>query len=121
MLAALEGRCIVILSAEGAGLDRRVDAWMRVHAADADLRNLSVLALERQLKLNSADVLTELGEAIKGAGVKPDLILVDTYSKYAMGIDENDNAEVALFLGMLSGGLRDEYGATMLVRVMRTI
>lgn len=115
MQAAIDGRCVVILSAEGAGLDRRVDAWMREHAPSVELRGLNVLAIERQLNLASAEILNELREDIRTAGISPDLILIDTYSKYAMGIDENDNAEVALFLAMLSGGLRDEFDATVLL------
>jgi hypothetical protein len=115
MLAALDGRCVVILSAEGAGLDRRIDAWMRVHGQHADLRNLNVRAIERHLNLSSPDVVRQLVAAFAAAGIKPDLIVVDTFSKYAAGIDENDNAEVAKFLALLSTGLRDEYGATVLL------
>lgn len=115
MTAAVAERSIIILSAEGAGLDRRVDAWMRVHAPESELRSLSVLAVERQLNLNSAETLRDLTESIRAADAKPDLIVVDTFSKFAAGLDENDNAAVALFLAMLSGSLRDEFGATVLL------
>lgn len=115
MLAALKGKQVLILSAEGAGLDRRVDAWMRVHGQGRDLRSLPVLAVERQLNLNSAATLADLKASIAAAGIMPALVIVDTLSKFAAGLDENDNAAVALFLAMLSATLRDEFGATVLL------
>jgi len=115
MLAALEGRCVILLSAEGAGLDRRVAAWMHTYGQKHDLRHLKVLAIEKQFNLNDAELRAELRAEIKAAGISPDLFVVDTYSKYSPGIKENDNAEVAEFLGALSVGLRDEYGATVLL------
>ncbi len=40
MRIALQGHTVAILSGEGAGLDRRIDAWMRTHAPDVDLETL---------------------------------------------------------------------------------
>lgn len=115
MLVALTGRCVVILSAEGAGIDRRMDAWMRVHGGKTNLHELNIFAVERQFMLSNSARLSELHSAIDAAGVKPDLIIVDTFSKYATGIDENDNAKVAAFLELVSASLRDHYGATVLL------
>ena len=112
MTAAQHGESVVILSAEGAGLDRRTDAWMRTYAPSLDLRKLQMRALERAVNLNSASMLEALRTAISDA---PALIVVDTYSKYAPGLDENDNAEVALYLAMLCAGLRDHYRCTVLL------
>jgi hypothetical protein len=112
MTAAMHGEPVVILSAEGAGLDRRTDAWMRTYAPKLDLRKLKLRALERAINLNSNSTLEALQEAI---GEAPTLILVDTYSKYAPGLDENDNTEVALYLANLGFGLRDFYKSTVLL------
>ena len=111
MTAALSGESVVILSAEGAGLDRRTDAWMRTFAPAVDLRSLKLRALERAVNLNSSATLEALQEAIGEDGelqkLYPALIVIDTYSKFAPGLDENDNAAVALYLSLLTSQLRD--------------
>jgi hypothetical protein len=112
MTAAMHGEPVVILSAEGAGLDRRTDAWMRTYAPKLDLRKLKLRALERAVNLNCSSTIEALQDAI---GDAPSLILVDTYSKYAPGLDENDNTEVALYLANLGFGLRDFYKSTVLL------
>ncbi len=112
MTAAQHGESVVILSAEGAGLDRRTDAWMRTFAPALDLRKLQMRALERAVNLTSASTLEGLQVAIADA---PALIVVDTYSKYAPGLDENDNGEVALYLATLGFGLRDRYQCSVLL------
>jgi hypothetical protein len=115
MTAALTGEGVVILSAEGAGLGRRIEAWLKVHAPAVDPRKLPLFTLERAVNLNAPAVLEDLRAAIDTAGITPALIVVDTFSKYAPGLDENDNAEVAAFLSALSAGLRERYGATVLL------
>lgn len=124
MTAGLNGESVVILSAEGAGLDRRTDAWMRTYAPHVDLRRLNIVAMERAVNLNSSEIVKELQEAIGGhyditgkkVGNWPALILIDTYSKFAPGLDENDNAEVALYLAKLSVDLRLYFeGCTVLL------
>ena len=112
---ALRGSPVVILSGEGAGLDRRTDAWMRTHAPEADLAALPMLALERAVNLSVRDVLVDVTNAIDEANITPALILVDTFSKYSPGLDENSNAEVAQFLAGLSVELRERYGCTVLL------
>jgi hypothetical protein len=113
MLAALDGHPMVMLSGEGGGLDRRVDAWMRTFAPNVDLRSLPVVALERALNLNSEEVMQDLQAAINESGNTPHLVVIDTYSKFSPGIDENDNGEVAAFIQKLSYGLREKYGCTV--------
>lgn len=114
MRAALDGERVIILSGEGAGLDRRIDAWMRTHAPDRDLAELQVLALERPLNLATDKELVALIEAIEASGT-PAAILIDTFSKFAAGVDENDNAEVATYLSRLSRGLRERFDCTVLL------
>jgi hypothetical protein len=113
--AALDGEHVVILSGEGAGLDRRVDAWMRSHAPERDLLGLPVLALERPLNLARVTELAALVEAIEATGKPPAAILIDTFSKFAAGLDENDNAEVAGYLSQLSRALRERFDCTVIL------
>jgi hypothetical protein len=115
MLAALEGEPVLILSGEGAGLDRRVDAWMRTYAPAKNLSSLSLWALERAVNLNANDVRNEVRDAIDTCKFTPALIVIDTFSKFAPGLDENDNAEVALYLSTLGCELREHYGSTVLL------
>jgi hypothetical protein len=115
MLAAVNGHAVVILTAEGAGLDRRVDAWMKTYAPAVDIHSLRVVALERALNLNLLETFQDLDQAIRTCGFTPDLMLIDTFSKYAAGLDENDNAAVAAFLALLSEMLRRRYECTIVL------
>jgi hypothetical protein len=49
------------------------------------------------------------------------LVAIDTFSKFAPGLDENDNAAVALYLSGLSGHLRQKYGCTVRFTYSRAI
>src|ERR1700738_183613 len=66
MRMALNGHAGVILSGEGAGLDRRIAAWMNQHRDSTDLATLPLVALERPLNLTSIAEMVALCEAIKG-------------------------------------------------------
>jgi hypothetical protein len=115
MRIALDGHGVVILSGEGAGLDRRVDAWMRTYAPDTDIKSLPIVVLEKPVSLNNVMVLAAAKAAIKALPWKPVAVMVDTVSKFAPGMKENDNTEVAAFLTALSMELRDELGCTVLL------
>ena len=115
MRIALQGHTVVILSGEGAGLDRRIDAWMRTHAPDAELENLSVLVLERPLNLSLAADIEALRGAFGALSDKPAVVAIDTFSKFAAGIDENDNSEVAAYLSVISECIREAFNATVLL------
>jgi hypothetical protein len=117
MRAALEGHTVVMLSGEGAGLDRRIDAWMRTHAPDIDLATLSILALERPLNLSLAADMQGLAQALEILPEAPAMVVVDTFSKFSAGIDENDNSEVAEYLSQLSQHIRDAFHATVVLVV----
>jgi AAA domain/DnaB-like helicase N terminal domain len=117
MTAAINGESVVILSAEGAGLGRRIEAWMKIHAPAGDVKSLSLFALERAVNLNAPEVLKDLRQAIDAANITPALVVVDTLSKFSPGLDENDNAEVASFLSALSTALREHFGCTVLLVV----
>jgi hypothetical protein len=115
MRTAMAGNPVLILSGEGAGLDRRIDAWMREHAATATLDDLPVRAVERPLRLTANGDLAQLAETIRASDLRPTLVVVDTLSKFAAGLDENSNPEVAQFLSDLATELRDSFDATVLL------
>ena len=56
-----------------------------------------------------------LQQAIDEAGIRPALVIVDTFSKFSAGLDENSNQEVAEYLSKLTIGLRERYTATVLL------
>jgi hypothetical protein len=56
-----------------------------------------------------------LQQGIDEAGIRPALIIVDTFSKFSAGLDENSNQEVAEYLSKLTIGLRERYSATVLL------
>lgn len=114
MQVAMAGKSVCLLSAEGAGLSKRVRAWMQAKAPGQEIPE-DALALERIVNLNSDETLENIAADFKDEDFKPDLIVVDTFSKYAPGLKENDNCEVAQFLSRLATGLRERYGCTVLL------
>ena len=116
MRAVVQGHTVVILSGEGAGLDRRIDAWMRTHGKGYDLATLPLYCLEVAINLNDDKPMVGLKAAIERlVSPTPALIVVDTLSKFAGGVEENSNAEMALYLSRLTEQLRDAYACTVLL------
>lgn len=115
MRMALAGHAGVILSGEGAGLDRRVAAWVSKHRPDCDLRALPLVALERAVNLTVAVELGQLAEALSTLPAKPEFVIIDTLSKFAAGMDENDNSEVAALLATLTAEIRQAFRATVIL------
>jgi hypothetical protein len=115
MRTAMSGQAVVILSGEGAGLDRRVDAWMRTHASEKPIEDLPVFALERALNLNEDLDMVSLRGAIERLGRQPAMVVIDTLSKFSAGVDENDNGEMSTYLAKLSEHIRQQLGATVLL------
>ena len=91
MRIAVADNPVVILSGEGAGLGRRVEAWMQEHGNGRDLEELKLMALESVANLNADDEMLMLQQAIDEAGIRPALVIVDTFSKFSAGLDENSN------------------------------
>jgi hypothetical protein len=115
MRTAMSGQAVIILSGEGAGLDRRVDAWMRTHAAEKSINGMPVFALERALNLNQDVDMVSLRAAIDRLGRQPAMVVIDTLSKFSAGVDENDNGEMSTYLARLSEHIRQALGATVLL------
>lgn len=106
---------VVILSGEGAGLGRRAEAWMQEHGKGRDLEELRLMALESVANLNADEEMSMLQQSIDEAGIRPALVIVDTFSKFSAGLDENSNQEVAEYLSKLTIGLRERYTSTVLL------
>lgn len=106
---------VVILSGEGAGLGRRAEAWMQEHGKGRDLEELRLMALESVANLNAEEEMSMLQQSIDEAGIRPELVIVDTFSKFSAGLDENSNQEVAEYLSKLTIGLRERYTSTVLL------
>lgn len=115
MRVALGGLPVVILSGEGAGLDRRADAWMKTHAMDRSIASMPVFALERALNLNQDTDMVLLRAAVDRLDQAPSMIVIDTFSKFSAGLDENDNGEVSTYLARLSEHIRQAFGSTVLL------
>ena len=115
MRMAVGGHAGVVLSGEGAGLDRRIRAWMKQHGANVDLAGLPLVALERPLNLSVSAEIDALSVAIAALSAPPTFIVVDTLSKFSAGLDENDNSRMAEFLSGLTLHLRDGLGASVLL------
>lgn len=115
MRMARDGHPGIMLSGEGAGLDRRVAAWRQHHDEEMDLGALPLYALERAMNLTLAVELGHLSMAIAQLVRRPAFVVIDTLSKFAAGLDENDNTEVAQFLSLLTAEIREEFGCTVLL------
>jgi hypothetical protein len=115
MKIACAGNPVVILSGEGAGLGRRAEAWMQQHGQGQELEDLQLLALESVANLNAEEEMAGLQQAIEEAGIRPALVIVDTFSKFSAGLDENSNQEVAEYLSKLTVGIRERYCSTVLL------
>jgi hypothetical protein len=115
MKIACAGNAVVVLSGEGAGLGRRAEAWMQQHGQGQELEDLQLLALESVANLNAEEEMAGLQQAIEEAGIRPALVIVDTFSKFSAGLDENSNQEVAEYLSKLTVGIRERYCSTVLL------
>ncbi len=115
MQCAVEGKGVVALSAEGDGLGRRMDAWHKTFSPAVDMEDLKLVAYERSISLVMDDVRVELSQVIDRIGWAPEVLLIDTLSKYSAGLDENENSEVRDFLANLAASFTYVFGCTILL------
>jgi hypothetical protein len=115
MSIAVEGMPVVIISAEGRGIDRRFRAWLIRNAPNVKPHNLPVYALEMRVDFNSLESVTAVCADIDALEVPPVLIVIDTLSKNSGALDENSNSEVKAYIGNLDVHLKRRYGATVLL------
>lgn len=112
---AKTGQPVLIVSAEGAGMDRRLRAWALKHEPDLDFDSLPLWILERRVDFNSPDSFAQLVTEIEGLEINPRLIVIDTLSKNSGGLDENSNTEVKAFIGTLDNGLKRKFNCTIVL------
>lgn len=115
MRLAVEGKGVVALSAEGDGLGRRIEAWHKTFAPRVEASELRMVSMERSISLCLEDVRIELSQAISALQWTPEVLLIDTLSKYSAGLDENENSEVRDFLESITGSFRNVFGCTILL------
>lgn len=115
MLIALAGFEVLLISAEGAGIDRRIRAWLMRHAPNVDPSTLKVTILERRVNFNEPAEVADLAETIETLELKPKLVVIDTLSKNSGGLDENSNSEVKAFIGFIDNGIRRRFDCTVLL------
>lgn len=113
MTIASDGAACLIVSAEGAGLDRRLRAWIKKHGGKDE--DIPVYAIERRIDFNSDEATLAVLKEIDAEELKPALIVIDTLSKNSGALDENSNSEVKAFIGRLDTLLKRRYGATVLL------
>ena len=115
MSIAVEGMPVVIVSAEGRGIDRRFRAWIARNAPNVKPQNLPVYALEQRIDFTSLEAVAAICADIDAMELPPVLIVIDTLSKNSGGMDENSNSEAKAFIGNLDVHLKRRYGATVLL------
>ena len=113
MRIAIDGDPIAIISAEGRGIDRRVNAWLQTFAPDRDNLELSVHIIERRLNLYDGGDLARVRAELEL--IKPVAVGLDTFSKLVGGLDENDNSKVRTFIGRLDNELKRPLDCTVLI------
>lgn len=115
MRIATAGEPVLMVSAEGSGMDRRTLAWLKTHSPRTDASSLPIYAIERRVDFNSFEGIGAVMEEIARLDIKPAMIVIDTLSKNSGGLDENDNSEVKEFIGRIDVGLRTPLDATVLI------
>lgn len=103
----------VYIAAEGvAGLSDRVAAWRRYYGREADgfERRFSVIGRPIDVSSQAQKVI----DAIRIAGINPDLVVVDTLARCFGANDENNTADMTAFI-MALDHIRIELSCTVLV------
>jgi hypothetical protein len=106
-------RPVVYVSAEGKGLNKRLQAWGLYHGVD--LRKLPFYAIEHAIDLSRIEGLASLVTAIETLGIQPAVVGIDTLSRNAGALDENSTADMAGFVNALDLHLRQRLRCTVLL------
>jgi len=119
MEIARTGCPVLLMSAEGRGLWKRLRAWCIHHVPDVSweetLEDLPLIAAEYPLNLSDTETLLVVQEAIDKAGITPALVTVDTLARYSDGRAEATNEDATLYLNQLSMAFTTKYDASILV------
>lgn len=105
-----KGTVLIIAAEGGAGLWRRIVAWHRKHGLKWSDAPVHVVPVAVDLMADAARV----AEAAAAAGIKPDLVVIDTMSQTFSG-EENSAAEVSKYLREIGTWFRNAWRASVLV------
>ena len=102
---------VVYLAAEGGGgIWKRVCAWHKARKLPWDKAPLHVIPAALDLVADTS----RMAEAIKGAGVEPALVVIDTMSQTFSG-EENSSTDVASYFRALSALIKQRWHCAVLV------
>lgn len=106
-----QGTCLYIAGEGQAGLKKRSDASRITHEIEP---SVPLYFIKRSLNLSSTlEDMQELIKEIRGLGIAPTLIVVDTLARNFVG-DENSSSDMSQFIAVI-GELIAQLGCTVLV------
>lgn len=105
-----KGTVLIIAAEGGAGLWRRIVAWHRKHRLPWTDVAVHVVPVAVDLMSDAARV----AEAAAAAGIKPDLVVIDTMSQTFSG-EENSATEVSKYLREIGVWFRNAWQAAVVV------
>lgn len=101
---------VAYVIAEGAqGLGIRVRSWQQVKG---ELRERSVLGISEPIQPHREGEIESLIEEIRMNGLKPRLIIIDTFARCFAGADENSAKDMGVWVNAISR-LQREFDATI--------
>lgn len=110
---ATQAGAVVYIAAEGgAGLKRRKDALFKERGLPADAPLFFIKASVNLF--SSLDDRDAIVAAIEALGIKPALVVVDTFARVTAGADENQVKDVSQAINVLAS-IQDAFGATVLI------
>lgn len=106
------GQEVVYIGAEGGrGLEVRASAWKLANEVEGQLP----IHIVREMPWASdGEMVEQFITAVKSAGVKPGLVVVDTAARMMVGLDENNAKDAGLFVAALEA-LQRALGCAILV------
>ena len=110
---ATQAGAVVYIAAEGgAGLKRRKDALFKEHGLPVDAPLFFIKASVNLF--SSLDDRDAIVAAIEALGIKPALVVIDTFARVTAGADENQVKDVSQAINVMAS-LQDQFGATVLI------
>jgi hypothetical protein len=108
-LGAAKRRTLYVAGEGGNDMAPRFDAWALAHGVEGEL---SVEVVEDAPWINDPSMMTEFIEEARA--FKPDLIVIDTFARASVGMNENDARDMGLFVAGMDA-IRKATGAAVLV------
>ncbi len=113
---------VLLIFAEGKGLQRRLSGWLRSQAkGSTDTNGVAAMVekhlslIERPINLSSEKTLAALVAELDARRFEPDLVVVDTLTRNSDGCVEESNSHAQKFLNQLDREIRGRYGSAVLL------